>query len=66
MALKFRRDYHRRVLEIARLWRVRLLSEAELPPHRKNVIRCEESGGAFLDLKRRRFFGHLDSAGAGM
>ena len=65
-ALKFRRDYHQRVLEIAKLWSVRLLREADLPAHRKNVIRCEESGAAFMDLKRRRFFGHLDAARADM
>lgn len=55
-ALKFRKEYLRNVLRIAKLWNIKLMNEEDLPPHRKNVIRCEDNGSAFIDLKKRLFF----------
>jgi hypothetical protein len=34
--------------------------EEELPPHRKNVIKCEENDNAFYDMKKREYFTNLD------
>ena len=59
-ALKYRREYHNKVLKIAKLWNVRLMAEEELPPHRKNVIKCEDNNSAFYDLKKREYFQNLD------
>ena len=36
------------------------MNEEDLPPYRKNVIRCEDNGSAFIDLKKRLFFRELD------
>ena len=36
------------------------MTEEDLPQHRKNVIRCEDNGCAFLDLKQGKFFQNLD------
>lgn len=48
------------MLKIAKLWNVRLMAEEELPPHRKNVIKCEDNNSAFYDLKKREYFQNLD------
>lgn len=48
------------VLSLAKLWNIRLLCEEELPQHRKNVIKCEDQGSAFIELKKRKFFQNLD------
>lgn len=48
------------MLKIAKLWNVRLMAEEELPPHRKNVIKCEDNNSAFYDLKKREYFLNLD------
>jgi hypothetical protein len=58
--LKFRKEYFRNVLRIAKLWNIKLMNEDDVPPYRKNVIRCEENGSAFIDLKKRLFFQNLD------
>jgi len=65
-ALNFRRDYRKSVLRIAKHWNVRLLTEEELPNHRKNVIRCEENAMAFISMKKRCFFRSLDMSKADM
>lgn len=59
-ALKFRREYYDKVMSIADIWNVNLLTEEELPKHRKNVMKCEENTSAFIDLKRRCFFQNMD------
>jgi hypothetical protein len=55
-ALQFRREYHKRVLEIADLWKVKIMHEDDLPKWRKNVMKCEDNTGAFSELKLGRFF----------
>jgi hypothetical protein len=59
-ALKYRREYYNKVIKIAKIWDVRLMAEEELPPYRKNVIKCEDKNSAFHDLKRREYFQNLD------
>ena len=51
--MAFRREYQEKILEIARNFKIRLMTEEELPLHRKNVIKCEDKGSAFAKLKKR-------------
>ena len=59
-ALKFRREYHSRVLFLANLWNVAIMTEDDLPNWRKNVMKCEDNSGAFNELKQGKFFLSLD------
>ena len=66
-AINFRREYYKKVLDIAKHWNVHLIQEDELPAHRKNVMRCEDNNTAFLDMKRKRcFFSDIDTDKDGM
>lgn len=60
--LNYRKKYLQKLFRMARIWNVDLLPEDKLPKSRKNVMKCEDSNSAFIDLKRRKYFCNMNLA----